>query len=495
MWVMIHDLVFKIVSHLHIVPLSLVLWLTLFYQFQEFGYDIIQNAHSTTGQVFAELERLSAEITSSALYSKSTFPNVEYPNFQTITERTFNLVPADVIDYSPIVMNNNRLEWENYVLNNSTKAPSNDTEVTWQSYIHSGQGMTPQNEPGPFVPLWETSSIDKGHEKRVTELINFDLLSFSEFREAFHSMRDRRHGVLSETIDEFGPFWTFFGIEQQPGMTIDDFYQTNTPYVFALEPVYDGLGVGKHEAVGVITSMIPLKFALQGALDLGIVEHVHVVFRDSCRKMNYTFAIDGHRSTYLGPMDLHETEFDGQVVSMGTESTLAPHDAEIYDDYHECSVTLDVYPTGDLLMEYTTDTRWVVFFTVLGMFAFMFLIFCRYDVILQRRQRSLVRHAERTNNLLENFFPSNVHSRLFESGRNNKRVASEFRTRLAEVANNQEGPTGSEVVNGMYTTKPIADLVCITCDRRNVLVAFLYFWCHSLTRNLTQYHYSSNASR
>ena len=51
------------------VPISLNLLAT---QFQEIGYDIIENAHSTTDQVFAELERLSAEITSSALYSQST---------------------------------------------------------------------------------------------------------------------------------------------------------------------------------------------------------------------------------------------------------------------------------------------------------------------------------------------------------------------------------------------------------------------------------------
>ena len=451
-------------------PMSLRLVLNFVYsvyddntisKFREFGFDIIQNSRITTHQVFAELERMSAEITSTELYSHATFPAVEYPYFSTITERTFNIVPTDVIDFSPIVKSSNRDEWETFASFNSTK--SSNVDVTWDSSIHSGQGAISENETGPFVPLWETSSIDKGHEYRVTGLINFDLLTFTEFRAAFEWVQNRRRGALSEIITEFGPFWTFLGLEEEPGMTIDEFYQRTSPYVFTVQPVFDGLGVGEHEIVGVVTSMVPLSFSLQGSLDLGIVEYVHVVFRDACRNASYTYEVIGHKLSYLGPSDQHEPEFDELVINLSTNSTSTHQFTSQYESYYECPITLDVYPTRDLLLKYTTNIKWVVFGTVMGIFIFMFLVFCRYDVILQRRQRSLVKHAERNNTLLENFFPTNVHARLFDSGQGAKGIASEFQSRLAEVSNGMDpsmkGTQNDLVVNGMYTTKPIADLV------------------------------------
>ena len=404
---------------------------------------------------------MSAEITSTELYSQATFPTVEYPYFSAITERTFNIVPTDVIGFSPIVTSSNRDEWEIFASFNSTK--SSNIDVTWDSSIHRGQGAISANEAGPFVPLWETSSIDKGHEYRVTGLINFDLLAFTEFRAAFESMGNRRRGALSEIITEFGPFWTFLGLDEQPGMTIDDFYQTTTPYVFAVQPVFDGLGVGEHEIAGVVMSMLPLSFSLQGALDLGIVEHVHVVFRDACRNASYTYELIGHKLSYLGPSDQHEPGFDKLVVNLSVNSNATEQFTSQYESYYECPITLDVYPTENLLIKYTTNTKWVVFGTVMGIFVLMFLVFCRYDVILQRRQRSLVKHAERNNTLLESFFPTNVHARLFDSGKGAKGIASEFQSRLAEVSNGMDpstqGTQNDLVVNGMYTTKPIADLV------------------------------------
>jgi Adenylate and Guanylate cyclase catalytic domain len=462
-------------------------------QFDEFGGSVLKNALSNTYQIFAELDSIGVYITSMVLHASVQFQLAStLKNFGRITQRTFNILPVNVINYSPIVTKENRPAWELFAANQTTSSLSSSTSSSSSStsaatptgktraIIYNQAGPIPQDAPGPFVPLWHTSSIDLSYEERVSKRENFDLLSYTAFREAFQQMLHHRHGVISEPITDWDALSLFTGIQYTPDMVLE-------PYSFVLQPVFDGLGVGQHDIAGVVTALVPLRFILQKSR--GGILSFFTVLHDSCGNQAYTYEHQGSKISYVGPSQRYDRQFDAWAVSMDDTTTVmslvsrtAGHATdevgvigELEDGTKDCPFRLSVYPTVKFREEYLTQLPWIVFGVVVAIFICMGCLFARYDILLTRRQTSLMNHALRTTHIIESLFPSNVHQRMFETSRDagkvpgsiikNSRKGSDVARVLdamnggKDTKNVDDGGDGDHaVVNGMYTTKPIADL-------------------------------------
>jgi hypothetical protein len=437
---------------------------------------------SNTYQIFAELDSIGVYITSMVLHASVQFQLAStLNNFGRITQRTFNILPVNVINYSPLVGKENRLAWESFSANQTTSSLSSSTSSSSQNgrpraSIYNQTGPIPQDAPGPFVPLWHTSSIDLSYEERVRQRENFDLLSYTEFRQAFQQMLHHRHGVISKPITDWDALSVFTGIEYTPDMLLE-------PYSFVLQPVFDGLGVGQHDIAGVVTALVPLSFILQKSRG-GLLAFV-TILHESCGNQAYTYEHQGSKTSFLGPSQQHDRQFDAWDVSMDDQTTVMSlvsraagdtdefrDSGELNDGTKNCAFRLSVYPTVKFREEYLTYLPWIVFGVVVAIFICMTCLFARYDILLTRRQTSLMNHALRTTHIIESLFPANVHQRMFETPRDagkvpgsikNSRKASDV-ARVMDAMNggketDDDGGDGDRaVVNGMYTTKPIADL-------------------------------------
>ena len=385
---------------------------------------------------------VGAEITSNALKSNAEWPWYTVPFFAQSAKALMVITSADFVGFSPIVTKETRFAWEQYV---------NETKPAVSSSLYNHEGPIPPQDPGPFVPCWQLTP-----EPENVEILNFDLQSVPSFSQGFTALQEG-NSILSEPVNS-----TL--LQGLPGVHLDSTDDLDEPRAFLMHPVYSNFS-GEAEISGTLAALFRLQYLFRGTQDsreLGMV----AVLRDSCG-LNHTYNLNGPEVRYAGNTDLHDTTYDHLLVSV-------PFTDQLYEKNVSfvCSYTLDIYPSKSFESVYITNDPWVYTGVVVGIFFLLSLPLVFYNKMVKRRQDYLVGEAVRTTDILTNLFPSNVHKRLFgrtgeENGRkiadqikkqqNRDNMASSTQNRITERRPSGD-KLGAEVINGMYTTKPIADL-------------------------------------
>lgn len=105
------------------------------------------------------------------------------------------------------------------------------------------------------------------------------------------------------------------------------------------------------------------------------VQGVVAVLDNGC-DTPFTYQIDGENVHVVGPGDLHDSSFDGEVVS----ASFLDHSLNIADgtkygldlSQDDCPITLRVYPSQSFYETYEKNTPFVVTFSVAMVFVFTF---------------------------------------------------------------------------------------------------------------------------
>jgi class 3 adenylate cyclase len=396
-----------------------------------------------TLQTFGQLELVGAEITSKALSTNSSWPLVHLPHFEQSVNILMNMSYSDLVDFSPIVTSDSRDSWEQFATDTSP--------VEIPTSLYNNEGSIPVDAEGPFAPVWQLTPKPTGGQ-----IVNFDLHSLPSFSRGFTSLLGGGHTILSEPAD-LNLLHDFPGAKPS---TPD----VHEPHSFLIHPLYSNFGKTT-EVVGTLTALLRLQYLFAGTLPLQVSGLV-TVLRDTCGS-NYTYVLNGPEVVYKGEEDLHDPAFDYLAVSVLFTEQLYGEDVSI-----SCGYTLDIYPSAEFQDVYYTNDPWIYSSIVLAIFVLMGFLILYYNSTVNRRQDSLMNEAVHTNNILTSLFPSNVHERLFRrtgERADDRELADQVRERFnnagAEGVSDylargglSEVPHADEVINGMYTTKPIADL-------------------------------------
>ncbi len=134
----------------------------------------------------------------------------------------------------------------------------------------------------------------------------------------------------------------------------------------------------------------------------------------------FTYKIIGESVTFLGEGDLHCKEYDEMVHSFVFGSNLAPSadnqeltysGAFLHQEWVQ--YTFRIYPSKDL-EENFHSTRPIVYTVVVLLVAIIAAgTFFLYDFVVERRQRIILRTAERSDAIVSSLFPKNVKEQLY----------------------------------------------------------------------------------
>lgn len=166
-------------------------------------------------------------------------------------------------------------------------------------------------------------------------------------------------------------------------------------------------------AVGLIVATLYWRDMIRNILPQGS-NGIHIVF-DVCGA-NWTYQINGPNVEYLGVGDWHDSRYQSLGIHSQQEFEFRdPLYSGAPIDTSYCNYTVHLYPSSVLKNAHTTNQPIVFTVVVLLVFVFTSVVFFVYDVMVERRQKSILSTAVRSSAIVSSLFPSAVRDRLFHS--------------------------------------------------------------------------------
>jgi hypothetical protein len=167
----------------------------------------------------------------------------------------------------------------------------------------------------------------------------------------------------------------------------------------------------------------------------------------------FTYKLEGPSAYFLGFEDLHDSQYDGYVVSTETNSSGTSFTGiPLNEEY--CRWRLDVYPSYQMKISFYDSEPAIYAGAVAAIFIFTALLLILYDWLVERRQKYLQDTANKTNAIISSLFPDMVRDRLFEE--NQKKVMSS-KQGVKKFMNDSSGQ--DDQTDGIKSgSAPIADL-------------------------------------
>lgn len=185
---------------------------------------------------------------------------------------------------------------------------------------------------------------------------------------------------------------------------------------------------------------------------------VMVILESSCGQQ-YTYRVDGDRSTFLGNGDLHDRQYEYLQTGIKMESIL---EDGAHSKDQGCRYSIRVYPSKEFEDKYHTNSPWVYSVIIGALFFFSTIVFCTYDFMVERRQKVVLESAMKSGALVSSLFPEAVREQLYEE---QKVQGKQSESRDAWMrSKNESNEDRKEAIAHLYneTTIFFADIVGFT---------------------------------
>ena len=381
----------------------------------------------------------SVAITSLMQAKEEVWPFVTVPHFELKGQDLMKQTGAGTVYLSLVVGENQREEWEEYSTENqgwvhegliyqgqAVEAPS---VVPYIHLLEPNPEKTPGLKPDPgttsdrpyYVPVWQIAPAptDQG-----INVVNYNLFAEIDFRADFEVIRNKKHAVLSKSLelnDEF-PY----------------------PRSAIHQPIFKGTSY-EGEPVGLLSSVVPWESFFVSRIASGTDEIV-LVLSNECNQ-TFTYVVNGPDVTFAGVGDKHDPIYDGMAVS----ADFSPFDDGAGDSSGGCRWTIHIYPSSDLEASYESNQALVFTVGVAFIFFLVCVCFITYDCCVERRQEKNVTSAVKSNAIISSLFPAQVRERLLDDAAND----ADDKNKLSQKASDMLNTPGQNKIS----SKPIADLV------------------------------------
>lgn len=368
-------------------------------QFMASARELLKNSRSKGKNVQDSYERFALWITGFALGTNASWPYLTIPSFEDQADHLRRQTQAEWVSFSPIVTEQDRESWQNYSvqhqgwINGSLALKGYKTgtivnESQWpvekiSSIIYPAS--EPPVEPNTtYAPLWQISPVN-----HVASSVNYNTLAEPIVLSLYDALITHSNGTIFSSISD--PSQNATAPESE------------WPNSFMAQPILDTIG---GSVVGLLNSKVYWHIFFEDAVSYkykGIV----LVIRDTCHQP-VTYQVIGGQVVFLGPGDMHDISFDYLQVEDANP---------IFHGIKGCSFSLSVYPTLEFHDQFFTFAPIINLIAVIVMFCITAVVFLVYDHVVEKRQKLVVAKAERSNAIVNSFFPTQVRDRLMEGQR------------------------------------------------------------------------------
>eukprot|EP00934_Nitzschia_sp_Nitz4_P007725 Nitzschia sp. Nitz4//scaffold15_size197535//172064//174438//NITZ4_001607-RA/size197535-processed-gene-0.33-mRNA-1//1//CDS//3329537802//7715//frame0 len=394
------------------------------------------------------IESFSAQLTSYAESSNSSWPNVALPDFERKARYVLELSQVQTLTFLPIITGENRDAWETFSVQNQAWfleglemqgippeewdqesidflagqwGASNGTEIPHEIFDITGNGPGPVDDEGPYVisltnlvvnvQWWQFSPVNP-----TPFVVNYNALSHPTRSAPIRALMENPQLLVTEAWDyadssdprTYGKklALNLFLQHGNSNLTEYDYGPVSDLYV----PVFDSFD-DDASLVAELTSYLYWQVYFEDILSEGDTG-IDVVLENTCNQ-SFTYQIHGKEAVYVGQgMQVDEAYSHLEVVTgYGPfKSNVKPEDAA----EGECLYRIRIFPTESLETQYVTSQPRRFALTLAGMFLFTCSVFLLYDHLVERRQRLVLRSAQTSGAVVASLFPAEVHDRLYK---------------------------------------------------------------------------------
>ena len=402
--------------------------------------------------MFEEIWDMSKAITSHALDSEMTWPNVTLPHFDTIAHDERSRV--EFIGFAPFVTPETRQGWEQYSVDNQGWIAQdysyrnwNETPPSIPTKIHryNTSFLPAEFEEEMFryeVPLWQVAPAP-----RDTSEINLDLATLPVFGHLLRDVSVKKVEQYSRIVD-LGFLLGEDNVDDHPRGTI---YQ----------PVFQDFREDA-DVVGFVMGSLTWDNMFEHVL-FDSSASLLVEIEGTCNAI-FTYIVTGDSIDFRGyGQGLRDPKFDRykQSADLLTPKEARPgyepvkHTHRSTDATHDeshCTYVMNTYPTEEFVSTFSNNEPIYFTLVVASVFLLTALIFLLYDYLVKTRQQKLMSTAKRTNALLSTLFPKDVQEQLMQEAEKDNKRDGKCKS-MTDFVSNQDDTNGQNVAG-----TPIADL-------------------------------------
>jgi hypothetical protein len=432
---------------------------------------LLESFHESVERKLEAVDALAVTITSHALYSGSTWPNVTLPDFAVRTANTRILADCVGLQFYPLVTDETRAGWEAYAIENRDLYDYQFAEDYMQQALQDARfnrtaranararylqqkpaepveydiaGLPIPNQivnlqpdgslfpspqgSGPYLPIWQMSPAVP-----LQSILSFNTLShplamgaFAEVIRTELAVLDIADNLNQEHLGQTSDYVKLVLSMSQYRGEIEQFL--SEPMSTLGYPIFDSLNPTTRKLAGIIGTNIYWRVNFQNVLPPNAKGIICVI--SNTLNQTFTYRVDGEEPTFLGNGDLHDAKYDGFVRSAEFATYLKARNSietrsyssvELSEDYSGYSI--HIYPFHDTEAQFINDDPLIFTLVLVGVFCFTSLVFVLYDCIVARRQRIVMDRAVQSSAIVSSLFPSQVRQQLYEESKDQQQAA------------------------------------------------------------------------
>eukprot|EP00934_Nitzschia_sp_Nitz4_P007117 Nitzschia sp. Nitz4//scaffold45_size130396//87784//91702//NITZ4_003463-RA/size130396-processed-gene-0.197-mRNA-1//1//CDS//3329552440//7107//frame0 len=428
-------------------------------QFAAFAAEVIDVSAVTADNIYAAMTQVQLTIETYAQDNNATFPFITVPHFESKAQQMFRLSGATSLGFSVIVLEEEKLEWQNYsVANQGWIQDGLDTQgegtvaVDIFPYINRKDTYIVPDE-GPADPYYAVT-WQLAPTPAVPTNVNFNEMT-GRMPLLVLEMDETHQPALSKVLDASD------NLQQ----ATESFERLGSPQAVIVQPL-----IAAQEFVGYLTTILPWNTYFENILPEG-TKPLHMVLRNTCGQA-ITFEIHGAEVKRSADEDIHENEFTSlgrhalfnfsidQTVDSILEvdvdleywTDVSTSSTETDDDILEaCQYQFSIYPTLEFRESFDSSQTIVSTVGVVIIFLLTSAVFVLYDFMVNLRHRRIKTTAAKSGAIVSNLFPKQIRDQLLEQQEEMMQLDTQVpRTKgLSRV---------DHMAEYMLNTKPIAEL-------------------------------------
>ena len=403
--------------------------------FADLAHKLIEQFEVNSQRRVAAIESLAVTITSSAKAEGQTWPNVTLTDYERRASYVIEQAQVISVIFIPFITGEMKPGWEAYSVENQgwveeglelqgdiAKGQEDEEESiailesTWGSSPNrtipehitkvTGTGLELDTEDGPYAVWWQFAPVFP-----LYNLVNYNTLSHPTRRDKVKAIMEDKRMVVSEawdysdtsspaTVGKKAALNLFLNRHED----IKNSYQDG-PVSDLYMPIFEDHKPNS-KVVGALTAYVYWQAYFLNILPPNS-HRVIVVLSNSCGQI-FTYSVDGANATYIGPGDLHDSEYDSLKKSVGFHADMKDSNST----NGQCIYKIAVYPSKEMQDDFYTGEPWIITAVILTAFLVTSSIFVLYDCLVQRRQKIVMNHAIKSTKVVNSLFPEEVRERM-----------------------------------------------------------------------------------
>jgi hypothetical protein len=387
--------------------------------FQESAEKVLEAIGSSLDTTFTALDVLAASLVGHAQETNQVWPLVTVPFFGRTASKVLTLSKLKLLAILPLISPQTRREWEEYSIRQGKSWIDKDLALMetdpnyfgprYYDYEEDGVlfndfGDIPYNTTRYMLPNWQNYPVYSSENEPP---YNFDYMSVS-FPDSMEVTLEKGTATITEAyllpdpdnaiqVEETALWieWlrNFVTPQEDPSEPVSDIYY---PFYNVTDTVAPPQPPSQHLPVGILTGTFFWRDMIVDIMPQAS-DGIVVVFKNTCN-VDFTYQIDGPKTTFLGRGDLHDSEFDDMRISSNIQNL---RDFRLPEsgysgprlDEEFCPFSFHIYPTQEMKNTFLSNDPILFGVGTALIFFFTSAMFLVYDFCVKRQQKKLEHSA------------------------------------------------------------------------------------------------------